>query len=72
MSDRVRPSPILDHIVILLSHEILLDLDNHVQRQFNLAAGGTHEDGMTSNRLILFSDGVYIESIAFYANIDPE
>ncbi|ODM16256.1 hypothetical protein SI65_08255 [Aspergillus cristatus] len=72
MSDRVRPSPILDHIVILVSHDILLDLDNRVQRLFNLMPGGTHEDGMTSNKLILFSDGVYIEFIAFYADVDPE
>lgn len=37
-----------------------------------MAPGGNHADGLTSNKLVLFEDGVYLEFIAFFENIDPE
>ena len=57
--------PNLDHIVILISHDALLTLSDHLQDHFVIAPGGTHADGLTSNKLILLPDGVYLESIAF-------
>ncbi|KGO63987.1 hypothetical protein PITC_013550 [Penicillium italicum] len=65
-------TPILDHIVLLVSHKTLLGISEHVEGQFTLAPGGTHADGLTTNKLILLPDGVYLEIIAFFDNIDPE
>ncbi|CAG8427146.1 unnamed protein product [Penicillium salamii] len=65
-------TPILDHIVILVSHETLLGISKQVDGQFTLAPGGNHADGLTINKLILLPDGVYLEFIAFFDNIDPE
>ncbi|KAJ5351534.1 hypothetical protein N7452_000508 [Penicillium brevicompactum] len=65
-------TPILDHIVILVSHKALLDLSKHTEGQFTLAPGGNHADGLTTNKLILLADGVYLEFIAFFDDIDPE
>ncbi|CAG7915921.1 unnamed protein product [Penicillium olsonii] len=65
-------TPILDHIVILVSHESLLGISKQVDGQFTLAPGGNHADGLTTNKLILLPDGVYLEFIAFFDNIDPE
>lgn len=61
----------LDHIVILVSHQELLTLPDHLH-SLTISTGGRHADGLTWNRLILFEDGVYIELIAFYDDIDPE
>ncbi|KAB8230302.1 VOC family protein [Aspergillus alliaceus] len=64
--------PSLDHIVVLISHDTLLTLSDRLQHLFFVAPGGTHADGLTSNRLILLPDGVYIELIAFAKDADPE
>ncbi|KND86987.1 hypothetical protein TOPH_08371 [Tolypocladium ophioglossoides CBS 100239] len=64
--------PSLDHIVILVSHATLVGLPDRLKASFIVAPGGTHADGLTSNRLILFEDGVYIELIAFFDDIDPD
>lgn len=63
--------PTLDHIVILVSHDTLIGLSDHIQHLFIIAPGGNHADGLTSNKLVLFQDGVYIEFIAFFNDIDP-
>lgn len=65
------PTPMLDHIVILVDHDYLLKIDDHIGSHFTVAPGGTHADGLTWNRLLLFQDGVYIELIAFFDGADP-
>lgn len=64
--------PSLDHIVILIPHDSLLSLSDRLQDHFVIAPGGTHADGLTSNKLILLPDGVYIEFIAFAKDASPE
>lgn len=64
--------PTLDHLVILVSHDTLMDLSDHIQHLFIVAPGGNHADGLTSNKLVLLEDGVYIEFIAFFDDIDPD
>ncbi|KAE8312367.1 glyoxalase-like domain-containing protein [Aspergillus transmontanensis] len=64
--------PNLDHIVILIPHDSLLTLSDRLQDYFVIAPGGTHADGLTSNKLILLPDGVYLEFIAFAKDADPE
>lgn len=59
------PTPILDHIVILVPHATLVDLPNWLTEAFTVLPGGRHADGVTENKLILFQDGVYLELIAF-------
>lgn len=59
------PTPILDHIVILVPHEILISLPSWLTEAFTVLEGGRHADGVTENKLILFQDGVYLELIAF-------
>jgi hypothetical protein len=63
--------PILDHIVILVSHNTLLALPALLSSSLNTIVGGTHGDGRTTNCLVLLPDGVYIEVIAFVEGIDP-
>lgn len=67
--------PALDHLVLLLNdphtassqrqssleHAILL----FSELGFQVVRGGTHADGLTSNALIIFPDGVYVELIQF-------
>ncbi|CDU25036.1 uncharacterized protein SPSC_04870 [Sporisorium scitamineum] len=67
--------PALDHLILLvndphtassqrtsaLEHAILV----FSQLGFQVVRGGTHADGLTSNALIVFPDGVYIELIQF-------
>ncbi|KAJ5946534.1 hypothetical protein N7454_003373 [Penicillium verhagenii] len=65
-------TPILDHFVILVSHKTLVEISEYTDGHFTLAPGGTHADGLTTNKLILFPDGVYLELIAFFDDIDPE
>ncbi|KAJ5630845.1 uncharacterized protein N7484_010945 [Penicillium longicatenatum] len=72
MSSHTSQSPILDHFVILVSHKTLLEISEYTNGQFTLAPGGTHADGLTTNKLILLSDGVYLELIAFFDDADPE
>lgn len=64
--------PILDHIVILVSHSTLLTLPTALKESFTVIVGGTHADGLTTNNLILFQDGSYIELIAFFDDLDPD
>lgn len=59
-------STLLDHIVILVPHDILLNLPPWLSETFTVLYGGRHADGVTENKLILFQDGVYIELIAFF------
>ncbi|WAO95727.1 Glyoxalase-like-dom domain-containing protein [Fusarium falciforme] len=72
MADNISVRPILDHIVILISYEILQELPKRLEGALTVIDGGTHADGRTLNKLILFSDGVYIELIAFQQTLDPE
>ncbi|KAL2673893.1 hypothetical protein Neosp_012337 [[Neocosmospora] mangrovei] len=72
MADNTSVRPILDHIVILISYETLQELPKRLEGALTVIDGGTHADGRTLNKLILFSDGVYIELIAFQQNLDPE
>ncbi|KAJ4391265.1 hypothetical protein N0V93_004882 [Gnomoniopsis smithogilvyi] len=65
-------SPILDHIVVLVTHDILLNLPSWLDEAFTVLNGGRHADGVTENKLILFQDGVYIELIAFVPGKDDE
>ena len=71
MARQDTPQPSLDHIVILVSHSTLQDLSSKLRDSFTIAPGGTHTNGVTSNKLILFQDGVYIELIAFADGADP-
>ncbi|KAF7549330.1 hypothetical protein G7046_g8391 [Stylonectria norvegica] len=72
MSDTSSPRPLLDHIVILVSPQNLIDLPGHLKDTLIVIDGGEHADGLTVNKLIIFSDGTYIELIAFQDNVDPE
>lgn len=65
-------SPILDHIVILVPHNLLLNLPSWLDEAFTILQGGKHADGVTENKLILFQDGVYIELIAFVPGKEQE
>lgn len=69
-SDSLRP--ILDHIVILVSYQTLQDLPKRLESVLTVIDGGAHADGRTVNKLIEFSDGVYIELIAFQDGLDLE
>ena len=62
----------LDHIVILVSPEVLADLPVWLTSSFTILDGGRHSNGITENKLILFQDGVYIELIAFIQGSSPE
>src|SRR5271154_5029213 len=55
----------LDHIIILVPYQDLLTPPAWLTKHFPLTPGGRHADGKTANKLILFSDGSYIELIAF-------
>jgi catechol 2,3-dioxygenase-like lactoylglutathione lyase family enzyme len=58
----------LDHLVILVR-----DLDRAIRDYetlgFTVTPGGEHADGLTSNALIPFKDGSYLELVAF---LDPD
>ncbi|KAJ5118394.1 hypothetical protein N7526_010031 [Penicillium atrosanguineum] len=56
MSSQAMQIPILDHIVILVSHKDLLGISSHIEGHLTLAPGGNHADGLTTNKLILLSD----------------
>ncbi|KAL6917138.1 hypothetical protein ACHAPO_006051 [Fusarium lateritium] len=65
-------TPTLDHIVILVSYQTLQKLPKSLENVLTVIDGGTHADGRTVNKLVEFSDGVYIELIAFQEGLDPE
>lgn len=64
--------PILDHVVILVSYKSLQELPKNLENSLIVIEGGSHADGRTVNKLIIFSDGSYIELIAFRDGLDPE
>lgn len=64
--------PVLDHIVILVPGDTLANLPSWITESLTVLPGGTHSDSVTENKLIVFSDGVYIELIAFVDGVDPE
>lgn len=55
----------LDHIIILVPASFLTSPPAELSSQYTITPGGTHADGKTSNNLIVFRDGSYIELIAF-------
>lgn len=63
--------PTLDHIVILTSNKTLTNLPAILGETFTISPGGKHNSGLTWNKLVLFKDGVYIEFIAFFDDVDP-
>lgn len=69
---RPEAAAILDHIVILVPHSTLLNLPTWLTDAFAISPGGRHADGVTENKLILFSDGVYLELIAFVPGKEAE
>lgn len=54
----------LDHIVILV-RDLEDAIANFSAEGFTVQHGGTHADGDTHNALVFFSDGSYLELIAF-------
>ncbi|GAA5821975.1 hypothetical protein JCM3770_003030 [Rhodotorula araucariae] len=63
--------PALDHIIVLISHATLHALPKELTAAFTVTPGGTHADGLTENKLIIFADGSYIELIAFLPSVSP-
>lgn len=55
---------LLDHAVILVA-DLAAAIADYRSLGFNVQPGGTHADGATHNALIVFTDGSYIELIAF-------
>lgn len=55
----------LDHVVILLPHEDVANPPEWLTKHFTISPGGRHADGKTENKLVLLSDGTYLELIAF-------
>jgi len=63
--------PVLDHIVLLVPHSALESVPAWLTGAFTVLNGGTHADGLTANKLLVFRDGTYIELIAFVEGVDP-
>lgn len=59
------PTPLLDHIVILVPHAFLASPPSWLAEAFTLYPGGKHADGATENLLVFLADGSYLELIAF-------
>jgi len=61
--------PSLDHLILLVpssaSKSLPLATSIFSSLGFTVKQGGTHEDGLTSNILIVLNDGVYLELISF-------
>lgn len=55
----------LDHVVLLLPHGDVANPPEWLTEHFTISPGGRHADGKTENKLVLFSDGTYLELIAF-------
>jgi len=55
----------IDHVVILLRYQELLNLPEWITQNFTVTPGGRHLDRRTENKLICFRDGTYLELIAF-------
>ncbi|KAF9872986.1 hypothetical protein CkaCkLH20_09496 [Colletotrichum karsti] len=71
MASKTNP-PLLDHIVILLPHQVLASLPSWLSSEFTILTGGRHADGRTENKLVIFADGTYLELISFVEGISPE
>src|SRR5690348_14168851 len=61
----------IDHVVILV-HNLEDAVRDYTALGFTVVPGGEHADGRSANALIAFSDGSYVELIAFRDNIVPE
>ncbi|EME89656.1 uncharacterized protein MYCFIDRAFT_213752 [Pseudocercospora fijiensis CIRAD86] len=61
----------LDHVVLLLPYQDIVDPPAWITDNFTVSPGGRHADNRTENKLVLFKDGTYLELIAFI-NDDPE
>ncbi|KAL0636601.1 hypothetical protein Q9L58_004446 [Maublancomyces gigas] len=55
----------IDHVVVLVPYADLRSPPRWVTDNFTLTPGGRHSDGRTENKLIIFSDGTYLELLAF-------
>jgi hypothetical protein len=60
----------LDHLVVLV-RELERAIRNYETLGFAVTPGGEHADGLTSNALIPFKDGSYLELVAFLDPDDP-
>lgn len=54
----------IDHVVIVVN-DLTSAIENYSSLGFTVVPGGEHAGGLTHNALIAFSDGTYIELIAF-------
>ncbi|MGQ9548252.1 MAG: VOC family protein [Roseiflexus sp.] len=54
----------IDHMVILV-HDLAEATDGYSSLGFTVTPGGVHADGATHNALVAFTDGSYLELIAF-------
>ena len=61
----------IDHVVILV-HDLEAAMRDYATLGFTVLPGGEHADGRSRNALIAFSDGSYLELIAFKDNVVPE
>jgi catechol 2,3-dioxygenase-like lactoylglutathione lyase family enzyme len=60
----------IDHIVILV-HDLAAATRDYEALGFTVIPGGDHADGASHNALIVFSDGTYLELLAFKREV-PE
>lgn len=51
----------IDHIVLLLSPADFNDVPSWLTDNFTIIDGGTHSEGTSHNKLIVFQDGTYLE-----------
>ncbi|KAK2041451.1 glyoxalase [Colletotrichum somersetense] len=70
--DQASNAPLLDHIVILVPHQILASLPSWISSEFTILTGGRHADGLTENKLVIFADGTYLELISFVEGLSQE
>lgn len=61
----------IDHVVILVS-DLGIAIDQASDAGFIVTGGGKHDEGETHNALIPFSDGSYIELLAYTASVPPD
>ncbi|KAK4634081.1 hypothetical protein CLAFUW4_01415 [Fulvia fulva] len=61
----------LDHVVLLVPYQDVVNSPSWVTDHLTVSPGGVHADGKTENKLVLFADGTYLELIAFI-NDDAE
>jgi catechol 2,3-dioxygenase-like lactoylglutathione lyase family enzyme len=54
----------IDHVVIVV-HDLAQASADYASLGFTVVQGGEHADGRTHNALVAFSDGAYLELIAF-------